>query len=73
MTHVKPQSVLSDSQSSTWLRSALAAALDRDPVDAAADAAALVRLLDRRAALVLREELLGETAQNSAYPSKLER
>ena len=34
---------------STWLRVALDAALDRDPVDAANDAAVLALILDKRA------------------------
>ena len=39
--------VLKDPSASHWLRTALAAALSRDPVDAANDAEILARLLDR--------------------------
>ena len=40
--------LLSDPSTSYWLRDALVAALERDPVDAAADAWVLSALLDRR-------------------------
>lgn len=41
--------VLSDPSTSYWLRDALRAAMVRDPVDAANDAAVLARLLGERA------------------------
>lgn len=45
--------VLRDPAASHWLKSALAAALTRDPVDAANDAEVLARLLDRRCRRIL--------------------
>ena len=42
------EEVLRDPTASVWLRSSLAQALLRDPVDAANDAEILARLLDRR-------------------------
>lgn len=42
------EQVLKDPACSSWFRNALKSALDRDPVDAANDAALLYRLLDRR-------------------------
>jgi hypothetical protein len=42
------EEVLRDPTASVWLRSSLAQALVRDPVDAATDAEVLARLLDRR-------------------------
>jgi hypothetical protein len=43
------EEALLDNAASSWFRNALRSALDRDPVDAANDAAVLYRLLDRRA------------------------
>jgi hypothetical protein len=40
--------VLVDPAASDWLKAALRSSLSRDPVDAANDADALARLLDRR-------------------------
>jgi len=42
------EDVLRDPAASVWLRSSLAQALARDPVDAANDAEIFARLLDRR-------------------------
>lgn len=55
------QAVLRDPAASRWLRTALCAALDRDPVDAMADAERLADVLQQRldriyAALARREE-----------------
>lgn len=41
--------VLADPAASTWLKNALSTALQRDPVNAANDAALLCFLLDKRA------------------------
>ena len=49
--------VLADPELSPWLETALRTALNRDPVDAAADAAVLLAVLDRRLAESLRTEL----------------
>lgn len=47
------EDVLSNPASSSWLKSVLIAALQRDAVDAANDAALLAALLDRRADALL--------------------
>lgn len=47
------QDILNDQAASSWLRSALRSALDRDPVDALNDALVLAAALDAR----LRSEL----------------
>ncbi len=47
------EEVLHDPAASLWLRTALRAALVRDPVDAANDAEVLARLLDRRCRSIL--------------------
>lgn len=52
---------LTDSASSYWLRSALTHALERDPVDAAKDAAKLSTLLSARAS-----NCLGRVAHSQA-------
>lgn len=49
------QTVLDDPATSTWLRQALQAALERDPIDAANDAEALAALLIARADGLLRD------------------
>ena len=41
-----PERILADQASSTWIRSALTSALERDPVDALNDALVLVAALD---------------------------
>jgi len=41
--------VLADPAASCWLKDALRAALDRDPIDAANDSACLASLLEARA------------------------
>lgn len=51
------EAVLADPDRSPWLDSALRTALARDPVDAAADAALLLAVLDRRLAESLRAEI----------------
>jgi hypothetical protein len=60
--------VLQDPESSRWLRTALRTALSRDPVEAAADAARLVKVLEQRLSNALREEVLAEatTATSAA-------
>jgi hypothetical protein len=45
--------LLADPSISYWLRDALKAALERDPVDAANDAGLLAIILDKRAATLL--------------------
>lgn len=47
------EQVLDDQAASNWLRNALMAALQRDAVDAANDAALLAALLERRANALL--------------------
>jgi hypothetical protein len=49
------EEVLRDPSASFWLKAALRSSLGRDPVDAANDAEALARLLDRRCRSLLRE------------------
>lgn len=51
------EEILSSAAASVWLQSALRAALLRDPVDAAADAALLARVLGSRADAVLALDL----------------
>jgi hypothetical protein len=45
--------ILADPAASHWLKAALLAALERDPVDAANDAEALAQALEERAAEIL--------------------
>jgi hypothetical protein len=47
--HLTPEQLLADPSASTWLKTALAAALERDPVDAANDAEVLSAVLGHRA------------------------
>lgn len=54
--------LLHDPENSRWLRAALRTALSRDPVDAAADAAKLLKVLERRLSELLREEVHAEAA-----------
>ena len=62
--------VFQDPESSRWLRTALRTALSRDPVEAAADAARLVKVLEQRLSDALREEVLAEaTTATSVEPS----
>jgi hypothetical protein len=58
--------VLQDPESSRWLRTALRTALSRDPVEAAADAARLVKVLEKRLSDALREEVLAEATGATA-------
>lgn len=62
------EEVLRDSTASVWLRSALAEALVRDPVDAANDAEILARLLDRRC-----KEILDAGRDDSVQARQLQR
>lgn len=62
MRRLEIEDVLQDPENSRWLRTALRTALNRDPVDAAADAAKLLKVLERRLAEALREEVYAETA-----------
>jgi hypothetical protein len=66
MSATEVDEILRDPGISRWLRIALRTALTRDPVDAAADAAKLVEVLDRRLCKVLREELLSEPVRFTA-------
>lgn len=45
--------MMADSSSSLWLKTALRAALERDPVDALNDALALAGILEERLRIVL--------------------
>jgi hypothetical protein len=47
------QEIFEDPSASTWLRSSLRAALERDPVDALNDALALAEVLEQRLRNVL--------------------
>jgi hypothetical protein len=47
------ETILNDPAASDWLRRALASALDRDPVDAAADARLLFEVLEERCGAIL--------------------
>ncbi len=49
-----PAAILADPTASHWLKNALQTALARDPVDAANDADLLARLLESRAAQMLK-------------------
>ena len=54
------EEILADPSASFWLRHALLAALSRDPVDAANDAAVLARVLDRRCREIPEASHVGE-------------
>lgn len=45
-----PEDVLSDPTASYWLKEAIRACLERDPLDAAADASVLANLMESRLA-----------------------
>ena len=60
------EAVLADPNRSPWLDTALRTALLRDPIDAAADAALLLAVLDRRLMESLRAEVDADAA--SAIP-----
>lgn len=62
MPALEIEEVLRDPETSPWLRTALSAALHCDPVDAAADAAKLAKVLERRLAETLRQEIRSETS-----------
>ena len=49
--------VISLPSTSDWLKTALATAIERDPVDASNDAEALATLLGRRANRILKDQL----------------
>ena len=57
--------VTQDSAASDWLRNALVAAVNRDPVDAARDAEVLYKILQQRAAAAQRGPVRTETAGRS--------
>jgi hypothetical protein len=63
LNHPTPsiESILSDPSTSKWLASSLTSALERDPVDAANDAAMLEILLSKRA-----NDVLINSIQNSS-------
>lgn len=54
------EAILADPSTSAWLKSSLAAALTRDPVDAANDACLLKMLLEERSDAVLHDAYRGE-------------
>ena len=60
--------LLQDPSISYWLRDALTSALDRDPVDAAADAGLLSSVLDRRAVEIQADALAALTMQRMQKP-----
>jgi len=64
---MKIETVLSDPAASDWLKQSLRSALQRDPLDAANDAAALSLMLSRRSGDVLSAELHGETVPELDY------
>jgi hypothetical protein len=62
MSSVDIDDILQNPDTSAWLKMALTAALECDPVRAAADAAILAKGLDKRLASILHEELQSESA-----------
>lgn len=66
--------ILADLEASNWLKSALLAALLRDPVDAANDADVLAAVLARRAREILEStESLPESSQQTGLGRSLNR
>jgi hypothetical protein len=59
--------VIDDPAASGWLKNALIAAINRDPVDAAGDAAVLSGILQQRAAAIQPETI---PSKSSPSPSK---
>ena len=57
--------VAQDQAASDWLKNALVAAINRDPVDAANDAEVLSRILQLRAAAVQRLEIPSTAGSSS--------
>lgn len=64
-TDAEIRDLLQDASLSYWLRDALTSALDRDPVDAAADAGLLSAILDRRADEIAARALAALTLQRA--------
>jgi hypothetical protein len=64
-TDAEIRALLQDQSLSYWLRDALTSALDRDPVDAAADAGLLSAILDRRADEIAARALAALTLQRA--------
>jgi len=60
--------LLQDPSISYWLRNALTSALERDPVDAAADAGLLSAVLDRRADEIAARALAALTLRRMQKP-----
>ena len=60
--------MLNDPAASRWLRNALRAALDRDPVDAANDAEILGEVLNARAEAVLKSARAAPECRTGAKP-----
>ena len=58
--------VTDDPAASGWLKNALVAAINRDPVDAAGDAAVLSRILQQRAAAIQPETTPTKPLTNSS-------
>ena len=58
--------VTEDPAASSWLKSALIDAINRDPVDAAGDAEVLSRILQQRAAAVQQGALLSNASHKSS-------
>jgi hypothetical protein len=70
MDRLDIEAVLRDPEASPWLRAALASALNCDPLDAAADAAWLQQLLDRRLTETLRSEIRAESGASERSDSR---
>jgi len=66
MRRLEIDDLLQDPENSRWLRTALRTALNRDPVDAAADAAKLLKVLERHLAEALRDEVHAEATTGAA-------
>jgi hypothetical protein len=58
------KTTLSDPSASNWLKTSLETAMNRDPVDAANDAAHLAELLNQRADASLRAETTNITGRS---------
>jgi predicted lipid carrier protein YhbT len=57
--------VTEDPAASGWLKNALIEAINRDPVDAAGDAAILSRILQQRAAAIRSDPVSGARARST--------
>jgi len=61
------EQILLNPDMSPWLRMALTTAFEHDPIDVAADAAALLEILNRRVAATLEEELRSELLEPALH------